>query len=1177
MIGSRLGAYEILAELGSGGMGKVYQAQVAKAAAGLDAGTAVALKVIHGHLLETEGFFKRFLREAQIGQDVQHENVVRCFDCDATLLDGASQHYLVMEYVEGQTLRDLLVELDRVPEELCRHIGREVAKGLAAIHAAGVVHRDLKPENVLITPDHVVKVMDLGVARLTDEAIRLSRTGTFLGSLEYAAPEQFTSAGGEPDGRADLHALGVVLYELSTGQHPYRDDQVSKVLRNILDVMPRKVGEVNPRLSPFFEEVVHNLIAKDRGDRFATASELATALAEGEKSDWWGERATALRSETKRPLRRVRVPRETALYGRDDDLAKLHDLYERAKAGDGQVLLIEGEAGIGKTRLVDEFVGRLRQEGEDVNFLFGSYPPGGAATATGAFAAAYREHFGAGGLEDELRMHLQQTPNLVPAFAALLRGESATTGTAPLSNESLYTVFVHATQGLAAERTTVVLIDDLHFAPGEGRALFSALAMAVPGHRILLLGTMRPGIPADWVANVCRLDHANQRSLQRLGPKDLGRLLRDAFRSNRLADELGWRIAEKSDGNPFFAFEIIRSLREGQILTQSADGTWITTQVIRDIQVPSSILDLVHARMANLTDDERDLLEVASCCGYEFDPVLVAEAAGVSRIPALKRFGQIEKRHRLVCSLGRKLAFDHHQVQEAVYEGILEALREDYNAAIAVAYVAREERAGREADAYEPRIRALVTRHALRGGRGDLAAPHVLAALDYLGGQYDWERQVALASRALDVPSLLAGDVRVNTLLKRAKGLGRLGRTQESVESYQLALDTAGEGENERLVVHAMRVLSDMLRRAGDLARARELAERSLAVATRLGSPLARDAKQSIANIERLERHPDRARALFEETAEECRAREDWDGLCTSLGNLCSLAWERGEPDTTRRHGLEAIDAAQRAGRADVIASTKSNLAGICWGEGQYAQGLELDLDAFQISKEMGDRMRMHWAARNVVHCLLGLGDLASAGEWLERAEKIWLEARGVASVAEHGYVHGILQENSGNLDVATASYREALSDLERGGLEHSPMSIQVRQALARRVADEGDGEAAELLFRQLLEDTGKSRMPHFEILAMAGFCQLGQGAPDAASDALAAMGTRLGAAHRMEAEFQLWRATKEPGRLREAHRLLEGIVDQAPEEYRESMMENVWLHREIQAAWEVCGQGEGA
>ena len=143
-----------------------------------------------------------------------------------------------------------------------------------------------------------------------------------MGSLEYAAPEQFRSADGEPDGRADLHALGVLLYELSTGQHPYRDEDASTGARaTSSNGQPRKAGEVNPQLSPFFEEVVQTLIAKDRDERFASASTLADVLEEGEKREWWKERAKALRVETKRPLRRIRIPRETALYGRDDDLA----------------------------------------------------------------------------------------------------------------------------------------------------------------------------------------------------------------------------------------------------------------------------------------------------------------------------------------------------------------------------------------------------------------------------------------------------------------------------------------------------------------------------------------------------------------------------------------------------------------------------------------------------------------------------------------------------------------------------------------------------------------------------------------------------------------------------------------------------------------------------------------
>src|SRR6185503_7070378 len=122
--------------------------------------------------------------------------------------------------------------------------------------------------------------------------------------------------------------------------------------------------------------------------------EVADVLDAGEESAWWRGRSAAIRAETKRPLRRMRIPRETALFGRDAELAKLRAFFDAAKSGDGRVVLVEGEAGIGKSRLVDDFVGRLAQSGEDVNFLYGSYPPGGAATASGAFSTAYREHLG---------------------------------------------------------------------------------------------------------------------------------------------------------------------------------------------------------------------------------------------------------------------------------------------------------------------------------------------------------------------------------------------------------------------------------------------------------------------------------------------------------------------------------------------------------------------------------------------------------------------------------------------------------------------------------------------------------------------------------------------------------------------------------------------------------------
>ena len=282
----------------------------------------------------------------------------------------------------------------------------------------------------------------------------------------------------------------------------------------------------------------------------------------------------------------------------------------------------------------------------------------------------------------------------------------------------------------------MVVIDDLHFAPDEGRALFLALALAAPGHRMFVVGTARPGLPEAWTASVTRNDHASRVDLPRLGAADLSLLLADVFRSERLAEELALQIATKSDGNPFFVFEIIRELRDGEFVTQEPDGTWVRTRDIGEIQIPSSVMDLIQARIAELEEEDRELLDVAACWGFEFDPTLVAAALGMGVLPALRRFGRIEKEERLVRSVGRRYVFDHHQVEEALYAGLFEPLRERYHAALAAALEAREGAAEKDPKELDGEVVVELCEHFLRSGRGERALRYLDRALDHLKSRY---------------------------------------------------------------------------------------------------------------------------------------------------------------------------------------------------------------------------------------------------------------------------------------------------------------------------------------------------------------------------------------------------------------------------------------------------------
>ena len=208
------------------------------------------------------------------------------------------------------------------------------------------------------------------------------------------------------------------------------------------------------------------------------------------------------------------------------------------------------------------------------------------------------------GLDTTLGRYLSATLLLVPAFAALLRGDAPPPDTAPLTKDSPPNGLRPRYPRLAAERPTVVVIDDLHFAPDEGRALFLALALAAPGHRMFVVGTARPGLPEAWTASVTRNDHAYASIFRGLS-QGSHLLLADVFRSERLAEELALQIATKSDGNPFFVIEIVRELRAGEFVTQGADGTWVRTHDIGEIQILSSVMDLIRARIAELEEEDR--------------------------------------------------------------------------------------------------------------------------------------------------------------------------------------------------------------------------------------------------------------------------------------------------------------------------------------------------------------------------------------------------------------------------------------------------------------------------------------------------------------------------------------------------------------------------------------------
>lgn len=258
--------YRIVRPLGSGGMADVYLAHDSV----LD--RDVALKVMSGRYAEDEEFVERFRREAQSAAALSHANIVSIYDRGVSE-DGT--YYIAMEYLSGGTLKDRILKRGALPPRTAAAVALQIAEALQAAHKSGVIHRDIKPHNILITDSGDLKVTDFGIARAASSST-MTRTGLILGTAHYISPEQ---AMGEHVGPAsDLYSLGVVLYEMLTGELPYDADTPIGIAMKHVNGHLRPPNEINPRIGAGLNAVTMRLLAKDPMDRYASAAELIDDL-----------------------------------------------------------------------------------------------------------------------------------------------------------------------------------------------------------------------------------------------------------------------------------------------------------------------------------------------------------------------------------------------------------------------------------------------------------------------------------------------------------------------------------------------------------------------------------------------------------------------------------------------------------------------------------------------------------------------------------------------------------------------------------------------------------------------------------------------------------------------------------------------------------------------------------
>jgi DNA-binding SARP family transcriptional activator len=943
--------YHLESEIGRGGMGVVYRARDTLLE------RDVAVKELSGAALNEEGRAK-LLHEARAAASLNHPNIASVFDAG----QAGGLLFIVMELVEGGSLHE------RQPRELKEIIGiaRQICSALEHAHTQGVVHRDLKPENVLLAPDGSAKLVDFGLARPV--ASRLTSEGTIAGTAFYLAPELALGQGF--DGRADLYALGVMLYELTTGRLPFfGDDPVAVITQHLhAPVVPPRAKK--PDIPLALDTLIMRLLSKNPQDRPALAADVLRVLEQPDLLD-----SGVVPTQEPPALERIGRGR---MVGREREFGRARALWNKTLSGRGQTLLISGDPGIGKTRLVQELVTQVRVAGATA--LVGAcYPEGGGPYAP--FAQILRKAFqdGAG---DDLDLPAFVLADLLTIAPALRLRYPDMPPNPPLGPEAeqqrVFESVVAFCTALSERAPLLLVLEDAHWADSDTLSLFRQLARRAPRQRVMLVTTHRE-VEAESTRQLqqVRLDLHREGLSTRLKLTQLDRAGAEQLLAALFEEEItpGFldSIYHRTEGNPFFMVEVCKALVESGELYH-AEGRW-NQRTAGELRIPQSVRVAVQSRVAQLSSEAQEALRLAAVIGREFGFDTLAEASQRDEATLIDALEAAERAHLIEAVSGQggvTFTFAHALIPSTLYESVSMLRRRRLHRSVAAAIEVLH-------PGDESRLAGLAHHYA---GAGDRERARVC----YLrAGDHAW-RSVAFAEAAGHYRAALErwpdaeGPARAETLRRLLECLWMTGDLQEALEAYEeshavfeTAGDRTGRGAVQRLLGriyfklgkreqslthyhHALSILEDgsesveLARAVSAISRMHMVAaeydeavavgERALALAERLGAEDVTVHALNNVGVSLLVRDPDRGLAMLQESLRRALALGLPYDTCRAYYNLGSGFEKRCRYSEARATYADLLAYADPVGASLYVMAALVALARLDWHSGQWAAAL---------------------------------------------------------------------------------------------------------------------------------------------------------------------------------------------------------------------------------------------
>ncbi len=1013
----------------------------------------VALKVLSPTFsAETTG---RVLRYAQAVIALSHPHIVKVYAWD----QDADYTFQVEAFVPAPTLQ---TALQANPPPNWTHEQRvqflqEITLALEYAHSQGVIHGDLKPSNIYLT-EQGLQIDGFGLGRLEENHYLLAAPFLFLDS-HYLAPEQIL--GHILDARTDLYTLGIIAYQLFTGQFPFDGQSDEEILQFHLRRAPRPPLEINPDISPAEEHLILKLLAKNPNHRYASAQQVRNVLSSLTTS------AEDLHQQRRAPL-----------IGHNQARRTLQKCWETARAGHGQLVFITGEAGVGKTTLAQQVVA----QSQPPVALTGQCQEHQTGTAYQVFADILRTYFATVPPEffnEETQKLLGNFARLIPEIRQMLPQLPAPAALEPEQEQfrlmSHLTQFIHAA---TQRRPWLIILDNLQWADRSSLELLRYLGYHLPSMALLIIGVYREEELTREHPLVEALHHLSSHPgyleipLHRLDQNEVQELLQILWHMPAPM-LLAQTIYEHTQGNPRYVEEIAQALLDNGVLNPEQDLD--TPQAIAQVQLPPSMREAVRQRIERLSPSTRSLLHQAAVLGASFNFDTLQEMSGLSKWEALENLDQALERGLLEETPGEgALRFRHNEIQQILYAdlGTLRRQMLHRKAAEALEHQMQpnperiaEKLAHHFMQAAELgsalNYSLLVAQQAQSAYANDIAGQwyqRVLSLYPQLGQEHasEYHDQYLKAHQALGEVLLVQGAYdkaleHSHTVWKEltatpstpteqlARLCHQIARIRERRSEYRLALSWVEKGlgylQNHQPAGAATQLynLAGWINiRQGDYSMAQSQLQLALLLAQ--AANLQQAEANSLQNLGVVESHlgqSAQAKANFEQALRIYHETGDQYGESAVLSHLGQILESQGNYGQSRACYERALSIYREIGDRRGESTLLNNLGVIARNEGDYTLAVTCGEEAMQIAQDIGDMQGNSDAHVNLGITLRDQGAYEQAKTQFEHA--ILLSAgigdrRGQANAFHH---LGIIAELFGNFTFAQ-TYQQQVFEIRQ-------------------------------------------------------------------------------------------------------------------------------------------------